>query len=329
MRPEVEGLLTDTRERQQRALVRRERATYAGFSAAFLLAAGALAVLRPGRARASTRCSRRSWCSPTRSSRASSSPPARGSSCPTQVVFVPMLLLLPTPLVPLLVAAAYVLTDALQAVRGTARRSARSPRSPTRGSACRPRSSSCSPDAQVPTWDAAPWYAVALLAQLGGDALHHDGPRATRARRPARARSATSWRSSTASTRCSRPVGLLAAFGAAVGALRGPARAPARRPVRHLRPRARGADRPRARALPGLPRHRAAARRRDRGRRPVHGRPHQGRRGAHAARRRPAAASTTRPAAAPSSGRCCTTSARSTSRTRSSTSPGRSTTTSG
>ena len=41
-----------------------------------------------------------------------------GNAVPTQIVFVPMLLLLPTPLVPLLVAAATVLTAAGQAVRG-------------------------------------------------------------------------------------------------------------------------------------------------------------------------------------------------------------------
>ena len=45
MQPEVERLLTETRERIQRALVRREQATYAGFGAAFLLVAGALALL--------------------------------------------------------------------------------------------------------------------------------------------------------------------------------------------------------------------------------------------------------------------------------------------
>jgi HD-GYP domain-containing protein (c-di-GMP phosphodiesterase class II) len=43
-----------------------------------------------------------------------------GNAVPTQIVFVPMLLLLPTPLVPLLVAAATVLTSAGQALRGGA-----------------------------------------------------------------------------------------------------------------------------------------------------------------------------------------------------------------
>ena len=41
-----------------------------------------------------------------------------GNAVPTQIVFVPMLLLLPTPLVPLLVASATVLTAAGQALRG-------------------------------------------------------------------------------------------------------------------------------------------------------------------------------------------------------------------
>ncbi|HTE63302.1 MAG TPA: hypothetical protein VK631_23305, partial [Solirubrobacteraceae bacterium] len=47
IRPEVERLLADTRERERHALLGRERATYAGLSAAFLLAAGSLAVLAP------------------------------------------------------------------------------------------------------------------------------------------------------------------------------------------------------------------------------------------------------------------------------------------
>ena len=109
-------------------------------------------------------------------------------------------------------------------------------------------------------------------------------PRVALARRaPARARH--DLRSSPVSTRCSSPVGLLVAFGAAQSRTRCCSRCRCR-PVRPVRPRAGGADRRRARALPGLPRHRPAPRRRHRGRRPVHGRPHQGRRRAHPAGRR-------------------------------------------
>jgi putative nucleotidyltransferase with HDIG domain len=86
-------------------------------------------------------------------------------------MFVPLLLLLPTPLVPLLVATGYVLTDTLQAVRGD--------RSSQRTLAALsdawfsvlPAVVLVLAGAQEPSWEHAPWYAVALLAQLGGDAL--------------------------------------------------------------------------------------------------------------------------------------------------------------
>ena len=109
----------------------------------------------------------------------------------------------------------------------------------------------------------------------------------------------------------------------------GAARAAPRRPPAPLRPRARSARGPDARALERLPRHGAAARRRDRRGRRVHRRAHAGRRRARAARSPTSCGSTPRRTAPSSSARCCTTSARSPSRSRSSTSPASSTTANG
>ena len=56
-----------------------------------------------------------------------------GFTVPTQLVLVPMLFLLPTPLVPLLVALGNLLGDVPDYVRGKRHPHARSSRSPTRG----------------------------------------------------------------------------------------------------------------------------------------------------------------------------------------------------
>ena len=93
------------------------------------------------------------------------------NAVPTQIVFVPMLLLLPTPLVPLLVAAATVLTAAAHAMRGASslKRS---------GLAVADAWFSIGPaivlialDAQQPGWDHAWVYALALGAQLLTDGV--------------------------------------------------------------------------------------------------------------------------------------------------------------
>ena len=94
-----------------------------------------------------------------------------GNAVPTQIVFVPMLLLLPTPLVPIFVAAATVLTAFAQALRGGAALG----RSPLAvGDAW----FSFGPvlvliafDAQQPGWEHWWVYALALAAQLVGDGL--------------------------------------------------------------------------------------------------------------------------------------------------------------
>jgi putative nucleotidyltransferase with HDIG domain len=170
MLPEVERLLTDTRERTQRAMVRRERATYAGFGAGFLVVAVALAVLAPAARDFDPLLAALLVVAYAVVARVEFAAGA-GIVVPTQVVFLPMLLLLPTPLVPLLVAAALVLTDLAQAMKRE--------RSPQRmlvavsdaWFAVAPALVLVLAGAQVPSWEHAGWYALALLAQLGGDAF--------------------------------------------------------------------------------------------------------------------------------------------------------------
>ncbi len=94
-----------------------------------------------------------------------------GNAVPTQIVFVPMLLLLPTPLVPVLVAAATVLTASAQALRGGVALS----RSPLAvGDAWfsfGPVLVLVALDAQHPGWHHWWVYGLALAAQLLADGL--------------------------------------------------------------------------------------------------------------------------------------------------------------
>jgi putative nucleotidyltransferase with HDIG domain len=166
MGPELERLLAEARERAGRRLARREGATYAGFSAAFLIVAGALALVAPAERALDPLLAVVLVLAYAIVARVEFSAGA-GTVVPTQVVFVPMLLLAPTPLVPLLVACALVLTDAwpLSAPRRTFAALADA------WYAVAPALVLVLAGAQTPAWEHAPWYAVALLVQLAGDAL--------------------------------------------------------------------------------------------------------------------------------------------------------------
>jgi putative nucleotidyltransferase with HDIG domain len=166
IRPELERLLADTRERVQHGLARRERATNNAFSAAFLIGAAALALLAPAERAFDPLLAAVLVLAYAFVARVEFSAGA-GIAVPTQVVFVPLLLLAPTPLAPLLVACALVLTDA----------SAFS--APRRAFAALadawyaigPAVVLVLAGAQTPAWEHAPWYALALVVQLAGDAL--------------------------------------------------------------------------------------------------------------------------------------------------------------
>jgi len=116
MRPELERLLADSRERDRQQLAGRERWTNAGFSAGFLLLAAALALLAPAERALDLLLAVVFVLAYAVVARVEFAAGA-GWVVPTQVMFVP-LLLLPVPLVPVFVAAALVLTDAARALRG-------------------------------------------------------------------------------------------------------------------------------------------------------------------------------------------------------------------
>jgi putative nucleotidyltransferase with HDIG domain len=170
MGPELERLLAETRERTQQGLARRERWTNAGFSAGFLIAALALALLAPAERTLDPLLAALLVLAYAVVARVEFSAGA-GIVVPTQVVFVPMLLLLPTPFVPLLVACAMVLTDAVRALRsGSGPRRARGTLADSWFSVA-PALVLVLAGAQAPAWEHAPFFVIALLVQLAGDAL--------------------------------------------------------------------------------------------------------------------------------------------------------------
>ena len=136
-----------------------------------------------------------------------------GVVMPTQIVFVPMLLLLPTPLVPLLVAAALVLSATAEAIRGRVA-PARIPFGVADAwFAIGPAATLVLLGAQTPDWADAPAYVLALAAQFACDGV----VTVLRARRDG-ARPAevlVELRQGYRFDALLAPVGLLAAFGAA------------------------------------------------------------------------------------------------------------------
>ena len=203
---------------------------------------------------------------------------------PTQIVFVPMLLLLPTPLVPLLVAARPSCRRPSTRSAG-GRRSSRSALAVgdawfawRRGRAGRARRPDPGVAALAGTTRSrsAPQLLFDGVPTLAALRFLHGSRRCARCCRPP-------W--PTASTRCC-PVGLLAALAAADAPAAALLVLAARVPASVVLARARGRMQQVARARPRLPRHRAAAARPARGRRRVHGPPHRGRRRADGVRRR-------------------------------------------
>jgi putative nucleotidyltransferase with HDIG domain len=209
MGPELERLLADTRERAQHGLARRERATNNAFSAAFLICAVALALLAPAERAFDPLLAAVLVLAYAFVARVEFSSGA-GTVVPTQVVFVPLLLLAPTPLAPLLVATALMLTDASAFA------------APRRAFAAladawfalAPALVLVLAGAQTPAWEHAPWYALALVVQLAGDAVIT----VTRARLALGVRPVVMRHELALIYRVDvllAPIGLLAAFGAA------------------------------------------------------------------------------------------------------------------
>ena len=230
-----------------------------------------------------------------------------GYAVPTQLVFVPMLLLAPD------AARAAARGDGagrqlgLGGVRGRSASAASCTRPRTPGSRSGPRSCSSSPARRSPPGRTGPSTSLALVAQFAVDGLSWAGARAAGPRRPPRIAARAAPRP--ARRRAAVPVGLLAALAA---------EQPLRRcscwrcaAAARLRPRARGAHPAQPRARPRLPRHGAAAARPARGGRRVHRSPHRGRRRAAVAVAEEMGVDEDTRRERPSSARCCTTSARS------------------
>ena len=165
----TERRVEESHDRRRRRLGRRELLVTLPFSGGFLLAAVALAVLaEPSRAL--------SWplaiafvAAYAIADRIEFST-GTGSAVPTQLIFVPMLLLLPTPLVPLLVAVALTASSLWLCVR----KELAVDRALLSGLAdaafaLAPAAVLIGLDAQLPAWSHLPVYAAALAAQVGGD----------------------------------------------------------------------------------------------------------------------------------------------------------------
>jgi len=213
IRPELERLLAESRERKQHGLARRERRTNAGFSACFLIAAVALALLAPADRSPDLVLAALLVVAYAVVARVEFSAGA-GTVVPTQVMFVPMLLLLPTPLVPLFVAAAMVLTDAVGALRaGTGPRRGRATLADAWFSVA-PALVLVLAGTQTPAWEHAPWFLAALVVQVACDAAIA----ITRARLSLGVRPVVMRHEVALIYRVDvllAPIGLLAAFGAA------------------------------------------------------------------------------------------------------------------
>jgi putative nucleotidyltransferase with HDIG domain len=93
-------------------------------------------------------------------------PSGAGRAIPTQIVFVPMLLLLPTPTVPLLVALALILTSSVQAARGQVNQDRVLLSVADAWSSIAPAVVLIVAGAQTPDWSDWPIYVAAMAAQI-------------------------------------------------------------------------------------------------------------------------------------------------------------------
>jgi HD-GYP domain-containing protein (c-di-GMP phosphodiesterase class II) len=163
-------LIEQALRRQRLPLRGRERAGHLAFALGFLVAAIAFAALAPAERELDIGLAVAFVLAYAVLASAEFSSGA-GYFMPTQVIVVPMLLLLPTPLVPLLVAAGYALKLGSRAVRGGL--------APRRivfalvdaWFVLAPAVVLVALDAQTPEWSDWPAYLLALLAQFAFDAV--------------------------------------------------------------------------------------------------------------------------------------------------------------
>jgi putative nucleotidyltransferase with HDIG domain len=166
----TERRIEESLERRRRTLDRRELAASFVLTASFLVAAVALALFADQARELSVPVALAFVAAYVVAGRIEFTVGA-GFAIPTQLVFVPMLLLLPTPLVPLLVALANVVS-AVWGVRSEGMAPGRVLFAPGDSTfALAPAVVIVAFGAQLPTWAHLPVYALAFGAQLGGDAL--------------------------------------------------------------------------------------------------------------------------------------------------------------
>lgn len=164
----TERLLEASLARREQDLDRRERRATVAFSATFLLVAGALAVLAPAARPFEWPAALAFVVALALVARVEFSLGAV-YAVPTQIVFVPMLLLLPTPAVPLLVAGAFVASSVVHSLRGGAPLSRSALAVGDAWFSLAPALVLIGLGAQTPEWAHWPAFVAALGAQLAID----------------------------------------------------------------------------------------------------------------------------------------------------------------
>jgi HD-GYP domain-containing protein (c-di-GMP phosphodiesterase class II) len=165
----AERLLEESLDRRNRHLDRRERAGNSFFFAAFAVAALLIAFLGEAERAFSPGVAAAFVVALAVASRVELWG-GSGAALPTQIVFVPMLLLLPTPLVPLLVAAALVVAKASLALQGRAALGRSVLAVTDAWFSVAPVLVLLAFDAQLPALEHWPVYLLALGAQIATDA---------------------------------------------------------------------------------------------------------------------------------------------------------------
>jgi putative nucleotidyltransferase with HDIG domain len=166
----TERLIEEVRARREHALPARERTVEGAFALAFLLGALALALLADsprGLDLPLALAFTLAFAGVTRIPFALGD----GLAVPTQLVFVPMLLLLPAPLVPLLVAAAMTASTALATLRDGSSRQRMLIGVTDAWFSLAPAVTLVALGADAPAWSHWPAYAAALGAQFAADAV--------------------------------------------------------------------------------------------------------------------------------------------------------------
>jgi putative nucleotidyltransferase with HDIG domain len=171
--PGAQRLLEGAFTRRPERLVAREQLADGAFALGFLVCAIALAMLAPAARHLDVGLAAALVAAYAFVARAEF-PTGAGYTVPTQVILVPMLLLLPTPTVPLLVALALLLTTLADSLRGRVARERALVSVADAIFALAPAVVLVIGGAQTPDWSDWPVYLAAFAAQLAFDAAISD-----------------------------------------------------------------------------------------------------------------------------------------------------------